>query len=270
MSASGDAPVRAARILIVAGHDPSGAGIDADRAALEAARVHGPLDVACVVTARTDQDARAVRAIGARDPVEWLREARAHAARGVDAIKFGLLPGHEHVRAACELVRVAAARFVVLDPVLSASSGGRFLDARGVTTLVESLLPLDVIVTPNVPELAELVGAVEGSRTTFDAAGTLARDLAARRAAAERLLATGARAVVAKGGHGQEDPVADLMLARGEPCATHTHPRVVGGKVRGSGCRFASFLAARLAQGRPLGVAAAEARGHVVGLLVGP
>ena len=82
------------RILIVAGHDSSGgAGIDADREAV----ADLPVEALCVVTAFTDQDDRTVRSLGARRPEEWLREASRAARAGVDAVKFGLLPGAEHI-----------------------------------------------------------------------------------------------------------------------------------------------------------------------------
>lgn len=245
---------RRPRVLVVAGHDPSGAGVDADRAAL----ADLALDVASVVTARTDQDAHGVRSIGAREPSVWLAEARACLA-GVDALKFGLLPGPDHVEAACDLVRAARAEsprvMVVVDPVLAASSGGRFLDGRGVDALRTRLFALDVIATPNVPELAELARAD---------ARELASSIERRVAAGRTLLASGLLAVVMKGGHGDEDPVHDVWITRDDETPVHRlHPRIVGGKVRGSGCRFASRLAGELASGRTLDHAVRAAAEHV-------
>src|SRR5439155_7312944 len=144
-----------ARVLVIAGHDPSGAGLDADRAALADLQV----DARFVTTAHTDQDEHRVRSIGAREPRAWLDEALAAAEDGIDALKFGLLPGAEHVIAAAELVRALRAREpldVVVDPVLGASSGARFLDAAAVEALRGELLVEGVIVTPNLAEAAEL------------------------------------------------------------------------------------------------------------------
>lgn len=241
----------APRVLVVAGHDPSGAGVDADRDALTALGV----DVACVETARTDQDDRGVRAIGARGPARW--GAEADAVERVDGLKFGLLPGAAHVRRAAELVRRlrrGADVPIVIDPVLAASSGARFLDAEAVEALRGELIGLDLVVTPNLPEAAELARA---------RLGDLERDLSARVDVARLLLGLGARAVVLKGGHGAEDPVQDLVLAAGAAPVWLTHPRTRGGTLRGSGCRFAAHLAGSLASGRPL-AAAARAAGEFV------
>lgn len=249
----------APRVLVVAGHDPSGAGVDADRDALGAHAV----EVLVVETARTDQDDRGVRAVGARDPAVWSSEARVHIRRGIAGLKFGLLPGAEHVARAAALVaglRRASSAPVVVDPVIAASSGARFLDDAAVEALRGELLGLDVVVTPNLPEAAEL------ARVPLR---TLEHDLAARVDVARLLLGLGARAVVLKGGHGAEDPVRDLVLAAGEAPVWLAHPRTAGGTLRGSGCRFASHLAGSLALGIPLAAAARAAGERVAARIAG-
>lgn len=145
-----------------------------------------------------------------RAPRRWLLEAFTHVLRDVRAVKFGLLPGAEHVRAACDLVRALRERHgaelpVVVDPVLAASSGGRFLDADGVRALKRELLPLRVVLTPNLDELAELTGR-DGRE--------LVRALEPRLAAARDLLALGAAAVIAKGGMGRRTPCATSSRGR--------------------------------------------------------
>lgn len=241
-------------MLVVAGHDPTGgAGVDADR---EAAR-HFGLPVDCVISAHTRQDGRRVQAIGARAPSDWLREARALCRTRPLALKSGLLPGAEHVRAFAELVRALGLEPerppVVVDPVLAASGGEPFLDERGQAALLAELVPLSVVLTPNLLEAARLTGGD---------ARELVRSEAARLAAARSLLALGARAVVLKGGHADGDPVRDLVLERERPGPVWcTHPRVPGPGLHGSGCRFASALCAGLALGTPL-VQAARAAGE--------
>lgn len=241
------------RILVVAGRDPSGAGLDADRDALAGLAIEGLF----VATAETDQDAAGVRSIGARDPAVWLAEARLAARAGIGAVKFGLLPGADAIESAARLVvelRRAGHVHVVLDPVIAASSGTRFLDALEVEVLRGALLGLDVIVTPNLFEAAELARVpVRG----------LESNLAARIEVAQLLIGLGAAAVVLKGGHGREDPVQDLVLEAGRAPVWFGHRRTPGGKLRGSGCRFATRLAAELALGRPL-TAAARAAGEFV------
>jgi len=233
------------RLLIVGGLDPSaGAGLDADRDAARAAGV----DAIEVVTARTDQDDLAVRAVGAIDPAEWLAEARA--AGRVEALKFGLLPGADAITAAASLAREHSPRTVVVDPVVASSSGHEFLDASSRASLVADLVAAGVILTPNLPEAALLAGVAEAD---------LLASPEARVEAAATLLAAGARAVIVKGGHASENPVRDLLLEPAAPPLWLEHPRVADAHLRGTGCRFATTLAAALAHGRPLPVAAVEA-----------
>jgi hydroxymethylpyrimidine/phosphomethylpyrimidine kinase len=281
--------MQAPRLLVVAGHDPSGAGIDADRDA--AAELS--CDVLAVVTAHTDQDDRGVRSIGAVPPRAWLAEALAlldeRSGAPIGAIKTGLLPGAEHVRAALELVQAARAQLgpqlpIVVDPVIAASSGTRFLDAAAVRALARELGAADVVLTPNLSEAAELVeaGRVDAQERAVDAHGgepgaagrpasaaPSTASLDGRVAAARLLVLRGARAVVLKGGHGDEDPVLDLVLERaGEPVPL-AHARLPGATLRGSGCRFATFLACGLARGLPLDAAARDAGLRVARRLAG-
>lgn len=251
MSAGSRAPL----LLAVAGRDPTGgAGLDADR---EAARAFG-VDALLVETADTDQDGRRVSAVRPRAPEDWLAEARAHLAapRRPDAVKSGLLPGAEHVRALARLARELDAPLVV-DPVLAASGGEPFLDAAGIAALVEELLPAGPVLTPNLPEAARLAGRDPRALAS----------LATRVEVARELLAAGARAVLLKGGHGAEDPVRDLVLARDEEPRWHAHPRAAGRSLHGSGCRYAAAVAAGLAAGLDL-FAAAERAGAWLAELV--
>jgi hydroxymethylpyrimidine/phosphomethylpyrimidine kinase len=247
-------------LLVLAGHDPTGgAGVDADR---EAARAFGVRAV-CIVTAFTRQDGRSVQSIGARDPDEWLAEARALPTRP-DAIKTGLLPGAEHVRAVARFlapsIGAAAPPPVVVDPVLSASGGEPFLDEAGERALLDELLPLGVHLTPNLPEAASLAGLP---------LARLIADLDARIEAARLLLDRGAASVFLKGGHGGENPVQDLLLEPGrDPCRL-SHPRIPGPGLHGSGCRTASAYAAGLARGTPPARAAAEAGRWVAQCIAG-
>jgi hydroxymethylpyrimidine/phosphomethylpyrimidine kinase len=251
------APVEAPlpRLVVVAGHDPGGAGIEADREALADLGV----DARFVVSAWTEQDGTGVRSLGARGAQAWLAEARRELP--VAALKFGLLPGREDIRAAAVLVCEARERagrelWAVVDPVLASSSGGRFLERESAREYLHALLPAGIVLTPNLDELAELA-QVDRS--------LLARDLGARERCARKLLELGATAIVVKAGHGDEDPACDLVLSGPGPAVRLEHARIPGGKVRGSGCRFASRLAARLALGASLAEAVCAASEHVLG-----
>ena len=226
------------RLLVIAGRDPSGgAGVDADRDALGSL----DLEVTYVVTAETDQDDGEVRSAGARSPDLWLAEARG--ALPASAIKLGLLPGVEAVRAAADLLASAGGAPVVLDPVIESTSGFTFLDAPALDELRASLVPAGVILTPNLPELARLTDA---------SLAHLAADLDARADAASHLVERGAAAVVVKGGHGLEDPAVDLLVRPGGRPLRVEHERIRGARLRGTGCRFASALAGHLALGGTL------------------
>lgn len=245
------------RVLVVAGHDPSPgvrAGVDADR---EACAAMGA-EAVCVVTARTDQGGGRVLSLGAREPSAWLEEARvAAAAAPISALKLGLLPGADHVRAAATLVGELCARApdlpVVCDPVLAASGGETFLDDAGIETLLVQLLPQGPILTPNLPEAAHLTGRDPVALSTGPDA------LPTRLAAAQDLLTRGASAVLLKAGHGPEDPLQELLLTPDAPPLWLTRPRRPGPGLHGSGCRHASALAALLAQDHPLPHAATTA-----------
>jgi hydroxymethylpyrimidine/phosphomethylpyrimidine kinase len=248
------------RLLIIAGHDPSGgAGIDADLSSVSDLAI----EPSTVITAFTDQDARSVRAIGAREPSKWLAEALTLAAPGVSAVKFGMLPGEAHVHAGAHLVRVLRESAsvpppVVVDPVIASSSGTVFMDDAAVTALLEEWMPLGIVLTPNLAEAARFSGMTLAE---------LVHDPERRLVAAEKLLTRGAHAVIVKGGHGTEDPSRDLIAERGHAAVWHEHARIRAGKIRGSGCRYATRLAAGLALGRSLAASAHDAGEYVARLI---
>ena len=244
-------------VLVVAGRDSSGgAGVDAD---LDAARLCGA-SLRVVVTAETVQGAGGLIEFGARAPEDWVAEAEAQIEKGVSAIKFGLLPGAEHVEAAAKLIsRVRALRpglAVVVDPVLGPTHGGRFLEGAGVRALLEDLLRTGCVLTPNLEEAAELTGRrIE----------ELSRDLGARIEAAEELLARGAQGVVIKGGH-SEGPLLDLVCQEGAEPHWLRLERVPGA-LRGTRCRHATLVACALGGGKRLAQAASEAGAYIGSLM---
>jgi hydroxymethylpyrimidine/phosphomethylpyrimidine kinase len=134
---------------------------------------------------------------------------------------------------------------VVLDPVMVAKSGAPLLAEDAVAAVVERLLPLATVVTPNLPEAARLTGVAveeEGSRVE----------------AARRLTAAGC-AVLIKGGHGGGATVVDLLVLPDGAVHRYAHPRRVTRATHGTGCTLSSALAARLAGGEPLPTAVGRA-----------
>lgn len=223
----------------MAGSDPSGgAGLQADVATFGAFGCHGQ----GVVTALTVQDSRGVHAAAPVDAVHVAAQLEALLADAPPAAaKTGMLPTAAVVEAVASAWLTQAGVPLVVDPVLAASSGARLADADAEAALLEMLVPLAALVTPNAPEAAELTG--------IDV-----RDVEGAAAAARALLARGARAVLVKGGHIPGDEVTDVLVTAGRPDAIAftrlriTHPR----RVRGTGCALSAAIAARLARGDAL------------------
>ncbi len=219
-------------VLIVAGNDPSGgAGQAADLQAVTALAAHP----APVLTALTVQDTRNASRVEAADAE--LVAAQMHAVlndQPVAAVKIGLLATAGIARAVASVLADAAPAVpVVLDPVLVAAGGAVLAERDLAGVLLEALMPLATVVTPNAHEIRELAGADVG-----------------RDQQAARLLERGARFVLAKGGdEDTPDVVNTLYGAAGEKRTWHW-PRLPG-DFHGSGCTLASAIAARLAHGSP-------------------
>ena len=245
-------PSRHLIVLCIGGVDSSSAaGLDVDVPAVTAAGATPRV----VVTANTVQNDQGVRSVGAVAPSRWLDEARAEVV-GAKALKFGLLPGVDQVRAADQLLEQIEPLPWVLDPVLSSSSGYEFLDPLARAVLLDRLLPRAPVITPNLDEAALLTDRRVESMLTLEG----------RIEAARELLRRGAEAVVIKGGHGNESPLLDLLVGRDREPLWIEHRRVPG-ELRGTGCRFASALAARLAQGDTLEAGVRYSGAYVGGLL---
>lgn len=229
--------------LSIAGSDSGGgAGIQADLKAFAALGVHGTT----AITAITAQNTVGVSAIHAIPPKIVIAQVEAVVTDiGVDAVKVGMLGTRETTEAVAEgLGLVPAGVPVVVDPVMVSESGAELLDAGAREALVELILPLADVLTPNLPEARRLVGRGDDS-----AAG------AAELAAAVRSL--GPRAVIVTGGHADGTDLLDDGENDPLPIAGPTHP---SGAAHGSGCTHSSSLAALLALGHPLREAAAIAR----------
>jgi hydroxymethylpyrimidine/phosphomethylpyrimidine kinase len=227
--------------LSIAGSDSgAGAGIQADLKAFACCDVHGMT----AITAITAQNTVGVSAVEAVAPEMIVAQVRAVAEDiGVDAVKVGMLGTAETVDAVVEALGLVGEAPVVVDPVMVAESGAVLLDDDARTALVERLLPLATVTTPNIPEARALSGAGEG-----DSQEDLAREV----------IALGPQAVVVTGGHSEE--LADLYFdgSRVETILGDCHP---AGAAHGSGCTHSSAVAAFLARGFTPLEAAREARG---------
>lgn len=237
--------------LTIAGSDSGGgAGIQADLKTFAALGVFGT----SVVTAVTAQNTRAVAAVLELPPEMVAAQLDAVLSDiGADAAKTGML-------ASAALVEVVSAKVaeyrlarLVVDPVMVASSGRRLLSEDAIRGLRERLLPLALVVTPNIPEAEVLV----------------ARPIASpedRRWAARQIAALGARHVVITGGHLPGDEVVDLLYD-GHEFAEFRGPRIASRHTHGTGCTFSAAVAAYLACGHGVPGAVQLAKAYVAGAI---
>ncbi len=238
-------PVRTA--LSIAGSDSGGgAGIQADLKAFARAGVHGMT----AITALTAQNTVGVTGIHPVPGAFIVEQVRAVADDlGVDAVKIGMLGSAEAVAAVREALELLPPGTpVVIDPVMVSESGAVLLDDAARAALVELLLPLATVITPNLPEARVLAGAggADGAEGEDDA-----------EALARALHALGPDVVVVTGGH--RDAAEDVLFD-GEAVHRIPGPRHPDGAAHGSGCTHSSILAAHLALGHPPLAAARAAR----------
>src|SRR4249919_679510 len=234
-------PTRIPAVLSIAGSDSGGgAGIQADLKAFARCGVHGMT----AVTAITAQNTLGVEAVEAISPETIVAQVGAVAEDiGVDAVKVGMLGTTETVDAVVEALALVGDAPVVVDPVMVAETGAILLDEDARAALVERLLPLAAVVTPNIPEARALTGVGEP-----ESQDDLAREV----------LALGPGAVVVTGGHSER--LVDLFYD-GRDSVEIPGERYPDGAAHGSGCTHSSALAAFLARGDTPLNAAPKARG---------
>jgi hydroxymethylpyrimidine/phosphomethylpyrimidine kinase len=220
---------RVPAVLSIAGSDSGGgAGIQADLKAFARVGVHGMT----AITAITAQNTVGVEAVEAISPRTIVAQVRAVAEDiGVDAVKIGMLGTAETVEAVVESLGHVGEAPVVIDPVMIAESGAVLLDEDARRVLIERLLPLAAVVTPNIPEARALTSLGEG---------------ATQAELARALVNLGPRVAVVTGGH--SDEVVDVFYDGNEVVEIpgERHP---DGAAHGSGCTHSSSLAAFLALG---------------------
>ena len=233
--------------LTIAGSDSGGgAGIQADLKTFHQFGVYGT----SVIVALTAQNTRGVRSVHTVPPA-MVRDQLAAVAEDLApaALKTGMLASASLVRQVAGAIRAYGWSRLVVDPVMVATSGDRLLDADAEAVIRESLLPLAAVVTPNLEEAAILAQMEVVDAASMEDAG-------------RRLLASGAAAVLVKGGHLPGDTLVDILVT---PQGTRrfSHPRVPTTSTHGTGCTLSAAITAGLALGRPLEAAVAEALEYV-------
>ena len=220
-------------VLSIAGSDSGGgAGIQADLKAFARCGVHGMT----AITAITAQSTVGVEAIHAVPPEMIVAQVRAVADDiGVDAVKIGMLGTADTVCAVRDALEYVGGAPIVIDPVMVAESGAVLLDDAARQAIVDELLPLAAVITPNLPEARVLAGEATGRRT--------------RRQLARALHALGPAAVVVTGGH--RDEATDVFFDGEE---LHADPRRAPRRRRRARLRLHALVRA----GRPPGARASR------------
>jgi hydroxymethylpyrimidine/phosphomethylpyrimidine kinase len=216
-------------VLTIAGTDPTGgAGIQADLKTFSAVGAYGM----AVVTALVAQNTTGVSEVQVLSP-EFVRAQidSVFSDVRVDAVKIGMLADAGIVRAVAAALREYAPEHVVLDPVMVAKSGDRLLAPDAVAALRDELVPIVDLITPNLPEAADLLGEKE------------IHDEAEMAGVARRLSELGRARVLLKGGHLSGEKSTDLFLEGGETTML-TDVRVPTRNTHGTGCTLSSAAAA--------------------------
>ena len=222
-------------LLTIAGSDSSGgAGIQAD---LKTFAAHGTFGMS-VITAVTAQNTQGVTMV--QDIDAGVIEAQIDAVFDdirVDAVKIGMVPSKALVQMTADRLRFHRAERIVLDPVMVATSGSRLMETETVAVLEKELMPLALVVTPNIPE-AEIM------------AGMKIREKSEMEAAAVKIWEKFGCAALVKGGHSVSD--ADDFLFDGRKGEWFCGKRIDNPNTHGTGCTLSSAIASNLAKGYSL------------------
>jgi len=226
-------------VLTIAGFDPyGGAGIQIDTKTIHTLGGYA-LSAVTAITAQSSGGVKAVEAVSPkmlRMQLQTLLDDMQ-----VDAVKIGMLANTSLVEVVADIIQEYALSNVVLDPILVSSSGTYLLEPDAVKDMVELLFPRADILTPNIPEINRLLdSSYTGNADEVEQMG-------------KSLLALSARAILIKGGHGQDEKNAtDYLLEADAKIQSYSTPRVHTSHTHGTGCVLSSAIATYLAKGESL------------------
>ena len=236
--------------LTIAGSDCSGgAGIQAD---LKTMTMNGVYAMS-VITALTAQNTTGVRAIQESTP-DFLKQQLDAVFEDIypDAVKIGMVASSELIRVIADRLKYYDAKNVVVDPVMVATSGSALMKNDALQTLIDELLPLATLVTPNIPEAQVLSGRnIENKEDMLIAAKYIGD--------------TYHCAVLLKGGHNIND-ANDLLYANGA-LTWFAGKRIENPNTHGTGCTLSSAIASNLAKGFTLVASVQRAKDYISGAL---
>ena len=234
------------KLLSIAGSDCSGgAGIQADLKTFSAYGVFGMSVIVSVVAENTSR----VTAIQDITPDMIGRQIDAvFEDIGADAVKVGMLSSPECMDAVAAKLKQYKPANVVIDPVMYAKNGCPLMDLEAIDTLIDDMIPLADVLTPNIPEAEKITGMKILSLGDMEAA-------------ARRIYAMGTKTVVVKGGHGVGDAV-DVLFDGKQLCHFGT-TRINTRNTHGTGCTFSSAIAAGLAKEMSVREAVEKAKSYI-------
>lgn len=241
------------RVLTIAGSDSGGgAGIQADLKTFQALGCYG-MSALTALTAQNTVKVGSIYPVSAAfvdDQISMVMDDI-----GVDVIKIGMLFSAEIIEVVAKALRRYQPKYVVLDPVMVASSGDTLLKSEAVEALISLLLPCVSLITPNIPEAEVLVGHVIKDRRDMEAAAAI--------------LLNHVNHVVLKGGHLVSDASMspDLFSSLSHSCLWIESPRLETSNTHGTGCTFSAAIAAFAAHGFKWQDAVLRARKYLEGAM---
>ena len=236
--------------LSIAGSDScGGAGIQAD---IKTMTMNGVYAMSAI-TALTAQNTTGVRSILEATP-EFLKDQIDAVFEDIrpDAVKIGMVSSAELIEVIAERLAYYKAENIVVDPVMVATSGSELMKSNAVTVLMQKLLPLATLVTPNIPEAEVLSGERIQGKEDMERVAKLISD-------------THGCAVLLKGGHSIND--ANDLLYVGGSCKWFSGKRINNPNTHGTGCTLSSAIAAGLAKGYDLESSIQRAKDYISGAL---
>ena len=234
------------KALSIAGSDCSGgAGIQADLKAFSAHGVYGMTVITSIVAENSFRvtDVQDVRLDMIEKQIDDVFEDMPP-----DAVKIGMLSNSEIMMTVVEKLRQWKPKNIVIDPVMYAKHGSALMEKSSIKTLINQLVPLADVMTPNIPEAEEIVGM---KIKTYEE----------MRKAAKLIHQMGCNHVVVKGGHGEGDAI-DILFD-GKDFYEYPAPRIETKHTHGTGCTFSSAIAANLALGLPIYEAVKGAKEYI-------
>ena len=236
--------------LSIAGSDCSGgAGIQAD---IKTMTMNGVYAMSAV-TALTAQNTAGVTGV-LETPPAFLKSQIDRVFEDIypDAVKVGMVSSAELIEVIADRLIRYRAKNIVVDPVMVATSGSKLLKTDAISTLIQLLLPLATVVTPNIPEAEILADMTIHTKEDMTAA-------------AQKIAEASSCAVLLKGGHSLND-ANDLLYFNGK-AQWFYGKRIDNSNTHGTGCTLSSAIAANLAKGFSLEVSVQRAKDYISGAL---